>query len=342
MSSISLPNEKQIKHFFTFTTVASQTTPATFIASATAGQIQLFRQDGTINGKGSLYLLKKDLTGKVVKSDLIDPKNITYLKGTKPRAKTGKTQVFTMTTPVVGAFYNMTLKLGYAGSEENFEYIFATEKAVTGDTATTLMTRLAKQLGDNLAASIWSSTNIAGNDTIIVGTTVRKNKYFTLTQVAGALTITEKDWILDGYVPTLKAYDQLNWNAEIETSNEAAAAGFAKTSTAPIFATGQGYQMIEMEHYLVGHRAEFDDVDITVGFHRTYESVTGSSYNMLDLSYFDVPRNDPHRSDKQLFVTCTSALELDRLGFRIEAAMGSAEGTIWTELDPNADGSDNV
>lgn len=343
MSSISLPYEKQIRHFFPFTTVSAVTTPALFIQNATPGQIQLFTENGTTTGKGDIYTLKKDATGKVVKSDLITPKDITYLKGTAPRAKVGKTQKFTLSGVTPGAVVNMTLKIHYGNSEENFEYMFASTKVkATGDTATSVLTRLAKQLGDNLANSIYTNTTISGVDTIIAGTTIRKNKYFTITQVAGALTIAEKNWILDGYYPGLKSFDQMLWNAEIETKNDAQAEQVVKTITTPVYATGQGYQMLELERYFVGHRAEFDGVDQTLGFHRKYEVDVNKSYFCLDLKYFDVSRNDPYQSDKMLTLVCDSAIELDKIGFRIEAFMGANEKEIWNELDPAQNGSDNV
>lgn len=332
MSSISLPYEKQIRHFFPFTAVATETTAATFIASADPGEIKLLMQNGTTTGKGDFYIIKKDSTGKVVKSDLITPKDITYLKGTAPRAKVGKAQTFTLSGVTVGAVYGLSLKVNYANSEENFEYIYANTKAVTGDTPTTVLTRLAKQLGDNLANSVWTSTSISGLDTIIAGTTVRKNKYFTLTQVAGALTITEKNWILDGYVPGLKSFDQLMWNAEVETKNEAAFAQITKTSTTPVYATGQGYQMLELERYFVGHRAEFPGPDITLSFQRAYEINPNSTYYCLDLKYFDVSRNDPYQSDKMLTLVSTTVTGINTIGALIEGLMGGEAGDYWTPL----------
>lgn len=319
MSSISLPYEKQIRHFFPFTAVATETTPATFIAAADPGEIQLFTENGTTTGEGDFFLLKKDLTGKVVKTDLITPKDITYIKVTSPRAKVGKRQIFTLSGVTPGAVVNLTFKVHYGNSEENFQFLFASTKvAATGDTATTVLTRLAKQLGDNLASSMYTSTNIAGTDTIIAGTTTNKNKYFTLTQVAGALTIAEKDWILDGYVTGLKTFDQLMWNAEIETKNDAQALQIVKTATAPVYAVGQGYQMAELERYFVGHRAEFDGPDLTMGFHRASEINLAGSYTMLDMSYFDVPRYDPQRSDKMLILVSTTAGGITALKARID------------------------
>jgi len=322
MSTISLPSENQIRHFFPFEAIAAETTAATFIASASAGEIQMLNEDGVAAVTGDFYFLKKNLnTGKLEKSDLITPADITYEKLTAPRNKTGKTQVFTLTTAVVGAVYNMTLKLNYATSEENFMVFHASTKGITGDTVTTLLTRLAKQLGDNLAASIHTSTTITGTDTIIAGTTVLKNKYFTLSQVAGVLTITEKDWILDGYVTGLKTVDQIMWNAEIASSSETAVAGIAKTATVPVFANGQGYQMKELERYLVGHRQEVDNYDVTLGFNRDSEIAIGSDYYVYDIAYFDLPRNNPNRSRKQLTLVSVDQTDIEAIQTAVQALL---------------------
>ena len=344
MSSISLPYEKQIRHFFPFTVIATETTEPTFIATASPGEIQLFRETGTTTGKGDFYILKKDSTGKVVKSDLITPKDITYLRGSAPVEKVGKAQTFTLSGVTVGAVYGLSLKVHYANSEQNFEYIYASTKAVTGDTANTVLRRLAKQLADNLAASMYTNSYASGTDTIATGpnVTALKNKYFTVTVAASALTITEKDWILEGYVPGLKTFDQLMWNAEVETKNEAAFAQVTKTSTTPVYARNQGYQMLELERHFVGHRAEFPGPDITLSFQRAYEVNPAADYFCLDLKYFDVSRNDPYQSDKMLTLVSTDPEAVDNIGFRVEALMGGTEGQYWNELDPAKDGSDNV
>lgn len=348
MSSISLPNEKQIRHFFPITAIASETTAATFISGASNGEAQLFFENGSTTGTGDVYILRKhSLTGAVSKSDLITPKDITYLKGTAPRSKTGKTNIFTITAPVVGATYNLSLKVNYANSEQNFIMFLGSTVAATGENAATVATRIALQLATNLANSVHTSTTITGTDTIIAGTTVRKNKYFTVTvsgTTTATLTITEKDWILDGYITGLRTFDQLMWNAEVETFTTAATATVTKTKGTPVYATGQGYQILELERYLVGHRLEFPGPDITLSFPNRYETSTDSTYYCLDLKHFDVSRNDPYQSDKMLTLVSTNAEVIDNIGFRLEALMTgfSAEGDFWTELDPTQDGADNV
>ena len=349
MSTISLPNEKQIRHFFLANAIATETDIASFISGASIGEVQIFDEDGNAIDYTSGALLNKDFyiakvnnKGGISKSDLITPKDITYLRGTAPVAKTGKTQIFTLSgAPTAGDEYIFSLKLNYHNSEENFITFTVGTVAVSGDTTTTLLTRVAKQLADNLAASINTSTKVSGTDTIIVGTTALKNKYFTITVAGSAMTIAEKDWILEDFRVGLRTQDQLMWNGEM-LGGTAAVANTVKTATEPVFAKGQGYQIIELERYLVGHRAEFETKDHTLSFNRSYDTDINASYYCLDLKYFDISRDDPKHSDKMLTIVSEDELVIDAIGFAIEAAMGLSEGDLWVELDPNADGADNA
>ena len=348
MSTISLPHEKQIRHFFLADAIASETTISTFISGSSIGEIQIFDIDGNAFDytnaptNKDFYIAKKNNKGGISKSDFITPKDITYLRGTAPVAKTGKTQKFTLASaPTVGTEYRLIAKVNYHNSEENFITFVVGEKAVTGDTQNTILAKLAKQMADNMANSINTSSKVAGTDTIISGTTANKNKYFTFAVATNALTITEKDWILEDFRVGLRTQDQLLWNFEIQ-GTDAVMANVTKTSTAPVFPTGQGYQVIELERYLVGHRAETTELlDSTLGFGRKYDTDINATYYMLDLKYFDVSRDSEKHSDKMLTIVSESALVIDAIGFAIEAAQGFTEGDNWTELDPNADGADN-
>jgi hypothetical protein len=351
MSTISLPYEKQIRHFFVADAMASETTIQSFIDDAAVGEMQIFDQNGQAidhtSGelKGDFYLVKKNQKGGISKTDLITPKDVTYLNGVKPVAKTGKTQTFTLASaPTAGAHYIVDLKVNYGNSEENFISFIADARGKAGDTATTLLTRLAKGLADNLAMSVNTSAKAnAGDDVIIAGTSAKKNKYFTITVAGSVMTITEKDWILDDFRPGLRTHDQLMWNAEVMVpGNEDEADNVTKGGTAPVYAKGQGYQIVELERYLVGHRAEFETRDVTLGFGRTYDTDISAQYFVLDLKYFDVSRDDPKHSDKMLTIASTDAKVIDAIGFAVEAAMGKTEGDIWVELDAAQDGADNV
>lgn len=339
MSTISLPNEKQIRHFFIADAIATETDIASFISGASVGEVQIFDVNGQAfdnltapTDGGDWYIAKINNKDGVSKSDFITPGDTTYLNGVSPVAKVGKTQVFTLGgAPTVGDEYRLNLKLNYGNSEENFITWVVGAKAVTGDTADTILTRLAKQLADNLANSVNTSSKEKGEDTIIAGTTARKNKYWTITVDSSALTIAEKDWILEDFRVGTRTHDQLLWNAEFQGYDEVLE-NVTKTETLPVFPKGQGYQIIELERYLVGHRAEFDLVDYTLSFGRMYDTDINATYYVLDLKYFDISRDDPKRSDKMLTIASTDVAVINALGAAIEAAMGGGAGELFPPL----------
>lgn len=347
MSTISLPSEKQIRHFFLAESVAAQANAQAFAANATIGQVQLLTQGGlpiaNLKKNEDFYLIKKNNKGGISKSDFITPKDITYLRGTKPQAKVGKSQTFTLAAaPVAGNEYQLVGKVHYGNSEENFVTFWAGDRAKTGDTATTLLTRIAKQMADSLAGSVYTMAKANSGDMVIIaGTSAKANKYFTIAVAGSTLTITEKDWILDEFRVGLRTHDQLMFNFELQSAS--AQDNISKGGTAPTYAKGQGYQIIELERFLVGHRAETTDyLDSTLGFGRKYDTDITAQYYVLDMKYFDVSRDSEKHSDKMLTIVSTSAVELDKIGFAIEAAMGGAEGDFWAELDPALNGADNI
>ena len=333
MSTISLPFEKQIRHFYVADAIASETDIRAFMATASIGEMQIFTQDGVaITGAlpagKDFYFAKMNNKGGISKSDYITPKDITYLRGTKPRAKVGKSQTFTLAAaPVVGAEYQLVGKVHYGNSEENFITFWAGDRAKTGDTATTLLTRIAKQMADNLAASINTSAKAnSGNEVIIAGTSAKANKYFTITVAGSVLTITEKDWILDDFRVGLRTHDQLMFNFELQSGTEQE--NISKGGTPPVYATGQGYQIIELERYLVGHRAEFETLDATLNLGRKYDTDIAAQYYVLDMKYFDTSRDSEKHSDKMLTLVSQDAAVLDAIGAKITLA----GGPDWTVL----------
>jgi hypothetical protein len=350
MSTISLPYEKQIRHFFLATAIAGEANVQDFIDSAEIGEIQIFDKNGQKidfqSGEliGDFRIAKKNSKGSVSVSDMVTPKDITYLTGSAPVAKVGKKQTFTLASaPTTGMHYIVDLKVNYGNSEENFISFRSDARAKSGDTATTLLTRLAKGLADNLGDSVNTRSKSGDTYTVIAGTDAKTNKYFTITVAGSVLTIEEKDWILEDFRVGIRTQDQLMWNAEVMVpADENEADNVTKADVPQTYAKGQGYQIIELERYLVGHRAEFETRDITLSLGRGYDTDINAQYYVLEMKYFDVSRDDPKHSDKMLTLVSTDPKVLDSIGYAVEAAMGKAEGTVWNELDPAQDGADNV
>jgi hypothetical protein len=333
MSTISLPFENGIRHIVVCDAVATETTMKTFIATASNKEVAFLDGSGAaVAGNSKDFLIaKKSSTGVVSKSDLITGKDIVSLRTSAPVAKVGKKQVVTIASVAVDKEYSIDLRVNYGTLPEYFASVKASVVAVTGDTATTLATKLGVALAIQLDQNI--STGYRGQKgtaVMIAGTSVPVNRYFALTQVAGALTITEKDFILDNYVTGIRAFDQLMWNAAVSSSADAygiASTLITKTETAATVAKGQGYQVRELEHYLGSHNKTFGYADRTMGNQSEYESVLATSYYTIDFAYADTGRDDPQHLNKGVFIACSSKAEVNKIG----AAIAAAGGPAWTD-----------
>lgn len=325
MSSIALPFERQIRNFYIVETVSAITDIETFATTAIPGEVMILSTTGgpvTVNKPFTFYI--KDLSGKVIKTDVVDPKKINYLRQADPRAKVGSIQRFTFNAVTVGKSYTANVRIHYGLSEVNFGTIYASVIAVTGDTPATVAGKLAAQLADNLARDMKTSSS-SNATTVINGEDIKVNKYFNVTVAGAVITIQEKDWILANYIPGLRAFDQLMWNAEIGTDYFEASTEVTKSTVAGVFAQGQGYQVMELERYLVGHRAEFPGKDITLSFNRAYQAQLDETYTMLDLGYFETPRYDPQHSDKGITFASSTPATITAIVTAIGVATGETE-----------------
>jgi len=337
MSTISLNNERQIRHLYVGDAIASETSAIDFKDTASIGEIQIFNAEGTAftyadapADGGDFYIAKLNQKGDVSISDKISPGDITNLTGFSPVDKVGKITTFTLTNgPTDDAEYRLSIKLQYGTSSENTINFMV---GVLNDQSYT-----AEELLDNLAAQMLTQL-AASSVTSLEGATV-DNKYFSIAVATPTITITEKDWIADEYRAGLVTNDQLIWNAEIEGTEYTNA---TKDVTEEVFPTGQGYQMQELERFLVRHRAVFPGQRYDLSFERDFDTDENSTYYGLELSYYDTSRDSSKQSKKMLTLISEDATVVDAIGFAIEAQMGYAEGTKWSELDPNADGADNA
>lgn len=303
MSSISLPFEKQVRNLYIADAAATETTIKAFMETASPGEVKIFHETGKAPvAKEPFYICFIERDGKYQKSDIIDPAKIKYKTVKAPVAKVGKKVVHTITAVTAGKGYNLNLKIHAGNSEVNFATIFAGVKAVTGDTPTTVAGKLAAELAKNLAFDVKTATNKAGTTTIN-GVVTKNNKYFTITVTAGAITIQEKDWILDGYVPGVKAFDQSMWRTTCGGSFYSADEQVTTVETPPVYGVNQGYDIMEMERALNFHRkGHFQSNDITNTINAELLAKTSETYHTLDLVFYDDSIYDPQHSDKMLTI----------------------------------------
>lgn len=326
MSSIALPYEKQIRHLIIADTLSAAATYDAFAAAAVPNSVAAYSEDGTavVYGK-PFYFAYTNKQGVVRRSDIIRPETIEYTKQTAPVTKVGKANAFKIGTVTVGKVYNLSLKVHYGTSATIYHTLVASVKAVTGDTANTVAQKLATEMATQLANDIRFSTFKSGNDT--VGTaTIKKNKYFTVSVATDTLTITEKDWILDGFKTGLKEMDQLEWNAEVSDNFFDGGTGIAtKTVTAGTPAKNAGYEVAAAEHYLQMHRQSFYSGEIETSIREELMADTSKTYHTVDLSYFAESLYDPQKSDKMLTIATSVLATANGVMTKITTAKTAAQ-----------------
>lgn len=138
MALFSIKNERDL---IVLSALASETTAATFVTDASAGEAKIFDQYGaTPVGKTKFSFYVKHLDGRVRKSDVIDPDKIITFAKQAPVSPVLAKSVVTITTATVGDLYEIAVKVWNDGalSMDDTVLLNAYYQAVTGDTTTTI------------------------------------------------------------------------------------------------------------------------------------------------------------------------------------------------------------
>lgn len=135
MALYSINNERDL---VIFSAVASETTAATFAATASAGEGKLFSEQGVVpTGHSKFYFLYKHLDGRLRRSDVIDPDKIINYKQVANVSEVLPSATVTIASAVVGDVYECIVKIMNDGSLGTEDIVFLTGSFVAEDTSTT-------------------------------------------------------------------------------------------------------------------------------------------------------------------------------------------------------------
>jgi hypothetical protein len=153
---------------------ASQTTPATFVASAAAREIQLFTEMGAVADRTTndapFYFLYKHADGRVRRSDVITPDKVTAYKQIASVSPVLPKVTVTIGTGTLGDLYECVVKIMNDGSLGTEDVVFLTGSFIAEDTNTT-----------NIATGLTASLN--------AGQTRMGQTYFTITASGAVITL---------------------------------------------------------------------------------------------------------------------------------------------------------
>lgn len=272
--------------------VGQATDAATEIADlANANDIVILAADGSEASAGDdIAVFVKDALGNVTSSGAIKNGQITDVRVVPFEAKALKAYQISGLTVDVNSLYSVNITISEHGSlSPEDEYVKqGFYQAKTGDTDLAILQGLAQNLNASFSKE--------------VGATASANPYlsFTVSGSAGSavLTIAEKsDWLVD-YDPNKKTRHQLKFTVDVVATTYPSVA----ISQAQSAGKGTGYQIQEMEFYLLGARG---DSYREGGYPHNISgpglvSVATGSYNVVEISYYNEGRDEAKKSKQSI------------------------------------------
>jgi len=262
------------------------------LQGGTSGDVACLSADGTAAAAGEDFVLLKKTAKGDITTDVIKAENVLSAKSVQHVAKTASVgTVAPGATIAVGDLYTVEIAIiGYGSLSNEDEYIKkAFYKTVTGDDAEAVVDGLIVSLNRNFSRE--------------TGATASDNPYFTFAKTgsgaSAALTITEKlTWATDNFVPGKKTRQGIDFVVNAKASNLPTI-----TNVGGANGTGTGLQVADLEWYLKGERNDFyREMGYPHNLENTYDAVASSSYNLIELSYFEEGRDEAKKSKKQITI----------------------------------------
>lgn len=272
----------------------------------------------TDNAKTHMYLIQEGAGGPV-RSDLIDLKNILWVKATKANKMARKLKTVTVTldpavhdedlTPNVGQDYILRINFRqYASLGDQDTYVkHGAVRIFKGMTASDFYREMAISLAKNFSRELTKLVEIKLNDGTVVKPSDTKE---TLTGTYTSLVIeeVEQEWTLGikpqeavyfDVIPATIAYsgEELTWGV---TANGATAT--------PV---GNGKLIADLEYFCMGERG---DMYRGIGWPNTiptkYLVDENKTYDVIDIHYAYVGSNESvQKSEKTLTIVCPTGTE---------------------------------
>lgn len=291
---MGLAGQNQVRHMYVGT---ADVADLAALKAGSANSLVILGADGAAVAAGNAFkLFQKDALGNIISSDTIKPDNVLDVKSVAYTAATPKAVTISALTVDAGTLYTVNIEIQGHGSlsPEDTYLKQGYYKAASGDDQEAIVDGLIASLNRNFSRE--------------VGATASTNRSFTFTKTGtgatAALVVTGKldaaDFDGD---KKIKVYDDFSVDISCTTYPTVAV-------TTPFSAgVGTGYQVVEMEHYLLGERGDFHR---SSGYPHNIVgpglvATAGGSYDLVEISYFDEGRDEAKKSKKNLTIAMPTA-----------------------------------
>ena len=295
---MGLAGQNQVRHMYVGQSDATNVTSYdTLVSAGVVNDFVILSKDGSAVAAGKDFkLFQKDALGNIISSDTIKAGNVLDVRSVAYQAAANKAVTISALTVDVNTVYSVKIEIQGHGSlsQEDTYLKQASYKAVTGNDQESIVDGLISSLNANFSREI--------------GANASSNPAFTFAKTGSgatsALVITGKEQGagFDGNKKT-KVYDDFTVDISCQSYPTVA------ITTAGSKGVGTGYQVVEMEHFLLGERG---DAYRQNGYPHNIVgpelvSVAGGSYDIIEVSYYDEGRDEAKKSKKTVTIAQPTA-----------------------------------
>lgn len=295
---MGLAGQNQVRHMYVGASPAATVTSlATLKSAGVANDFVLLGSDGdAVSAGGDFKLFQKDALGNIISSDTIKADNVLDVRSVAYTAAVEKLVTISALTVDANTLYTVNILIEGHGSlsPEDTYLKQGFYSAASGDDQEAIVDGLILSLNRNFARE--------------VGATASTNPYFTFGKTgsgaSAALTVEGKAYTVgfDGD-KKIKVYDDFSVDVNFTTYPT------VTVTNAGSEGVGTGYQVMEMEYFLLGERGDTYRQNAyphnIVG--PELVSVTSGEYDIVEISYYDEGRDEAKKSKKTLTVAQPTA-----------------------------------
>jgi len=294
---MGLAGQNQVRHMYVGVAPAAHTTLAELAAGA-VGDVLLLSADGTAVGAGKPFKLYQLSAKGIISSDTIEPETVSHSNSVAFTAAVLGIDTISALTVDINTLYTVQVSVsGFGSMSPEDEYLKkGFYKAVTGNTQENIVDGLIASLNRNFSRE--------------PGASASSNPYFTFsktgTGAGAALVITEKVEWKQGFNGDQLSNHVLDYSVEAFFTTAPTITATAVSSAGK----GTGYQVVEMEQYLLGERGDFyrkaGYPHNLSGAVKPYSSVSGE-YDIIEIAYSSEGRDEAKKSKKGLTLAMPTA-----------------------------------
>jgi hypothetical protein len=277
---------------------ATVTSLATLKSAGVANDLVLLGSDGdAVSAGGSFKMFQKDALGNIISSDTIKADNVSHVSSVAYTAPTLKKYTVSGLTVDANSLYTVNIEIQGHGSlsPEDTYLKQAYYKASAGNDQEAIVDGLIASLNRNFSRE--------------VGATASSNPTFSFSKTGSTTTAA---LVIEGKADAVNfdADKKIQVYTEFTVDISCTTYPTVTLTTAGSKGVGTGYQVMEMEYFLVGERG---DSFRTNGYPHNIVgpalvSTAGGSYDIIEISYFDEGRDEAKKSKKSLTIALPTAV----------------------------------